>query len=292
MVGVISIMEKLNLIYIAPMGYSGSTLLDLLLNQHRQIQSVGEVMFFDEWIEKDLLCSCNKNISKCSFWDHVRKPLPSGFKLYGMNGKFETFSGFLSGDIEKYANRTYQLLKSVQEYSNVEYVLDSSKNIARLEKLAASSLINLKVIHLVRNGKDVVNSGFKEKKMPSFEDSIKTNAQPAYKMTLRWLLVNSRIEKICEKRNITHDILRYEDLISNPQKEMSRLFRFLDLPTMKINKHIDNENIHNISGSRWRYNKNLKIQNNYSKENSLETKDNLIFEIIAGFKYRKYGYTK
>ncbi len=49
---------EIKILYIAGMGHSGSTLLDILLNNHPKIFSVGDFLFFKEWIRKNYLCSC------------------------------------------------------------------------------------------------------------------------------------------------------------------------------------------------------------------------------------------
>ena len=49
-------MSKLKIVYIYSLGHSGSTLLDVILNQHSDIQSVGEIIFFDRsWYSRSLI---------------------------------------------------------------------------------------------------------------------------------------------------------------------------------------------------------------------------------------------
>lgn len=285
--------QKTNLIYIGPMGYSGSTLLDLILNQHEEIQSVGELIFYDRWRKDNLLCSCSKPMDECAFWNKVQKMLPDDFRLHGELNRLKTFTGldlFTKKTSSTYVEQTYKLVDKVSRISSVKYVLDSSKSVGRLEKLAeGKQVINLKVIHLIRNGKSVVQSSLKEKARPSYDNDQKTSTRSAYKTALRWFLVNRRMKKVINKFSLDSIEIRYEDLINDPQDELNRIFSFLDLEAMEITNTIDNSNIHNISGSRWRFDNQIEIVQTKQNHN-LSGYQNFIFNLIAGNLYKSYGY--
>lgn len=66
-------MEKIKLIYILRSGYSGSTILDLLLGSHSEIEGVGEFYHYDEVVKNNGICTCWRKINDCPFWSEVRK---------------------------------------------------------------------------------------------------------------------------------------------------------------------------------------------------------------------------
>jgi hypothetical protein len=55
------------LVYIAADSRSGSTLLDLLLGNHDQAISIGELRRLNDHYNKNLACSCNVHIRICPF---------------------------------------------------------------------------------------------------------------------------------------------------------------------------------------------------------------------------------
>ncbi len=69
--------QRARLLYIVSTNRSGSTLLDLLLGNHRQMVSVGEARRIDDWFKRDDLCTCGVPVSHCGFWRQVEQELAS-----------------------------------------------------------------------------------------------------------------------------------------------------------------------------------------------------------------------
>src|SRR5262245_54968891 len=61
-------------LYIMGRGRSGSTILDILLGNSSQIESVGELVFALSRADRDR-CSCGLMLSHCFFWRQVRSRL-------------------------------------------------------------------------------------------------------------------------------------------------------------------------------------------------------------------------
>ncbi len=70
-------MQKNTIIYIAGLGHSGSTILDLILGCHSDIVGLGEIMPFirrkDRTPDLNSTCSCGKKGYDCYFWSEVEK---------------------------------------------------------------------------------------------------------------------------------------------------------------------------------------------------------------------------
>ena len=62
---------QLNIIYIMGYGRSGSTLLDIILGNHSEIESLGEVAFLHQDLYQGGLCSCLNSYADCPFWSQV-----------------------------------------------------------------------------------------------------------------------------------------------------------------------------------------------------------------------------
>ena len=173
--------NKINLLYIGPMGYSGSTLLDLLLNNHKDIISLGELMFYDKWYDNNYLCSCNNKIQNCEFWCKVRNNLknPNRFKLDGIiTSKWANHYPYWKPNDYKsslFGAKQLELINYINKNIYNKYIVDSSKSIGRLKKLIASNLFNIKIIHLIRDPKAVAISNTNKKLRPSIGGYTKTS---------------------------------------------------------------------------------------------------------------------
>ena len=67
--------SKINLIYVASIGHSGSTLLESMLGAHSQIATCGEIHILPHEIaERSVMpCSCGKSIVDCQFWSQIQQ---------------------------------------------------------------------------------------------------------------------------------------------------------------------------------------------------------------------------
>jgi hypothetical protein len=223
----INIKEKIKVIYIAPFGHSGSTLLDITLNMHHDVCSAGEVMFLDKWKQNDLLCTCSKKMSECHFWDKVFQHLDNEFVLKGeVSRAVENLTPIVLENKSqkiKYAQRTYLLFKAIKKISGVNYIVDSSKVVGRLEILAASNLFDISVIHLIRNGEAVARSYKTSKIMPSYHYEKRTESSPQRKTSLKWYLSNKNLKRVLKKYKLKSIKVRFEDFTQNSISELGRL---------------------------------------------------------------------
>lgn len=59
------------LVYIASRGYSGTTLLDMLLNNHTDVSALGEVYLLSIYAKNNSKCTCGEALSDCNFWTKI-----------------------------------------------------------------------------------------------------------------------------------------------------------------------------------------------------------------------------
>ncbi len=287
--------KEIKIIYIAGLGHSGSTLLDVMLSQHPEIQGVGEVMFYDNWRENEYLCSCGELLKQCRFWREVADNLYThSFKLDGIvtTRRFNLFP--ISVEANKYlgySDRTYDLFCGITRASRKNIIVDSSKIIGRLKLLLADPRFDVNVIHLVRNGFAVVNSLGKEHPRPGTGGKVKTNPTSSPKAALRWVLRNRTISQLAKRGIIPHYLrVRYEDLCKNPKKVIQTICQFIGIDFDRNMINPGTGGIHNIGGSRWRYKNEVKIKLDEHWVNELYFRDRLVFQFIGGWLNHKYGY--
>jgi len=268
---------KIRVLYIASLGHSGSTLLDILLGQHSLLQSLGEVLFIDEWFERQNLCSCGEIIQDCPFWSSVTE------------GHFKPLGGIHSPD---YPLRSTELFRSIQKYCGPRILVDSSKSRHRLKRLLEDPRLEVRIVHLVRNGLAVVHSLGISRARPGNREEIMTPATPIFKAVFRWWYRNRAIERLLEGLPSEDYVrIRYEDLCRYTERELSRALSLMNLSVEPNMLAPQLENTHNISGSRWRFERQgftIKMSTRWQSETGLFRR--LVFAIFAGRLNRKYGY--
>ena len=291
-------MNELSVVYIVSLGRSGSTLLDLMLDRHSSIESVGEIAFFDQWIENNLLCSCGSPIEECNYWKQVASYLPDRepFRI-GRLSKLERTKSLLvrpnRQEAVAYSLPTYHLFRAILQHTSKSVIVDSSKRVQRLVYLLQSGLFDMRVIHLVRNGKAVVNSYKKAVARPGFGSEEMTKPMTALHTSTRWLVHNLRAQVLGKRLGPQRYIrVRYEDLATQRESEMQRICLRFGIPYEEALTAPTTRNIHNICGSRWRFSNQdvVKIELDESWKSGLPQLDRMIFTLIAGLLNRGFGY--
>jgi hypothetical protein len=291
------------MIYLLGCGRSGSTLLDLALGSHNRVASVGEIWYHQRWLQNNFECTCGAAIRSCDFWRTVTEKLRNVQSQGGVTpvqsrrAKVKALLQLLVGgklpsreQALGYALATYRLFKAVQDVSQKPIVLDSSKNPMRLLYLSASGLFNIKIIHLIRDGRAYLNSTRMPVKMPA-QGGQTSPAQNAWRASWRWLLTNALSSLLCSRLPKTSwCAIKYEDLASAPSGVMQRLCGFLNLKYSAELLEGDKPVAHNISGSRWRYQAGRSVHLDEKWRAELPAGRRMAFTILAGWLNRKYGY--
>lgn len=250
-------------LYIVGSGRSGSTLLDIVLGNHPDIQSTGELTNLTNtgWISQESLrgvakeklrsplCACGKRIDvsnvpvgveTCPFWSDVRREwiaLANQDDIESYPGLQEAFEGIKrwprlllekyrpSPQFQSYARLTRALFKSISVVSGKSVVVDSSKNPQRAFALTMSPGIDLRLVHLVRDARGVISSRRKTfKKDVDAGIGWDHNARPVWRSGLHWVHVNLRSELVRAQLGPGRsERLRYEDYLENTNKALTEI---------------------------------------------------------------------
>ena len=267
-------------------GRSGTTALATFLGNNNEIQNIGEMHQFFEYLEERKECSCGDQLQKCEFWDNKisNNLIQSSTKNRILSEKFESHSSivkhilqlFSKKEIEEYIEIHQQLLNTIQLDSEKTTLLDSSKYIGRALALDKLENIDLKVIYVVRDLRGVINS---------FSKNVQTSKSPLSTIVY-YLVVNSVSEfvaKILLRKKVVK--IRYEDLVNNPLQVFSRLETFLkmDLTDVK-NKIIDKQPFslgHIVGGNRLKKNKEIYFRKDVSWEDKFSLVARVSYYILA-----------
>lgn len=228
--------EKINLIYILGRAYTGSTLLEMILDTHPDIVGVGEMIFLKRIYNRqhEIQCSCLKKVEDCNFWTNVfneYKTINPGnnnnifdFRTsYSplKNGLKKLKNIFSDADIKRYGKKNYQFFNIIKNVSGKKYIVDASKDPFRLYMLKRSGLFNIKVIYLYRNGQASIDS-FKKRNSANFNIFNRM-----FYFVAGEILIRKTLKQGFKRQDYFG--LRYEDFTSNFNFEIIKLLDFLGL---------------------------------------------------------------
>ncbi|HDD44430.1 MAG TPA: hypothetical protein ENG63_06185 [Candidatus Desulfofervidus auxilii] len=190
-------------------------------------------------------------------------------------------------------NNYYRLLKTVKDLTKCKFIVDSSKLLSRLKIYIKSDLFEIYFIHLVRDGIAVTHSCSIPRIKPSYGENVFTPRVNPLRTAFRWTISNIAAEIIGKSNiaNLHYFRVFYEELSTDTENVMKRIYRWLGLnPSEAILTYPITENIHNISGSRWRFKKNVKIEFNKDYRKNIRLINKISFLLIGGFLNFRYGY--
>lgn len=303
--------DKVDLIYIASTGRSGSTLLEILLGSFDNVWTMGEVYVLPWEIQKEKgTCGCGEELNDCGFWAPIISQFKNILELNGYIHRFrddystskffrfrelinilfrvsisdkQVLSDFCS------ANRTlFSAVKrggSAYRNTKISYLVDSSKIFYRLFWLLHCESISTKVIHIVKDPRSFVYSKIKT------DNRRLEKLRRAFRMSVRYVIENHLIERIV--RNIPKEntlFVRYEDLAAHPEKKLEEIARWLNLKYQPdvITGFRSKEN-HGIAGNIMRHRMEGICLDEKWRQN-LGTILRRLVTVVTYFSARKYSY--
>jgi len=244
--------DKIQVIYIAGGGHSGSTILSVILGTSPEIFSAGELKFYNEhkvldhpmWEYIENVCMCGKDANDCPFWHEVKER---------SNRELDTFH--YSNIQEKVATAIkilwpfyhipkttkalddYTLIKNVYQEAlsdklTTRYILDSSKSVARLMHLQSHPLLDVKVIFLVRDGRGYANS------------YAKVYKKGFLRWIIQWVLNNILTLVYLKREKIDYYYLSYNALCKQSSKELTAIGK-------KFNVHIPENYVEIVKAQKY-----------------------------------------
>jgi hypothetical protein len=252
--------EPINLIYIASIGRSGTTLLESILGAHPDIQTCGEVHI---WPHEILMggvrpCGSGEYVQNDPFWQEMRnrvdpfsQPRPwihyfREFHNHGYTLRLKRLGDFLSGPLEpavqaqvdQYSANNVAMFQAFSDLTaevtgtTPEWIVDASKDPYRLLWLIRSGFFNLKVIHMVKNPPAFIYSVTKA--WLSSDDPLRDWKRLYYssRQSVAWTVQNALFSAIARTHLSTDEyrLVRYEDLASRAYGTVECICDFLDIP--------------------------------------------------------------
>jgi hypothetical protein len=312
-----SVEEPVTILYIVGFRRSGSTLLDIVLGNHSQIESTGELAEISRnyWIKNSTrYCGCGKRIHSCPFWSQVRQTwiervgADDAEKYAELQKTFHSYRTLPRMLLEKYKPssqfRAYSrlnraLFESIREVSGNPVVLDSSKNRVRALAFSMTPGVDLHLIHLVRDARGVAAS---QKK--SFQKDEKAGiprnyrARSIWNSIILWVAANLLSELVCsqvDRRKMVR--VRYEDFMSTPKEVLDNIGSLIHLDLAEVTETIAAGEAlqvgHNVGGNHLRMKDEVRVQPTAGKwDGALSAREQNVIWLLTGWLMRKYGYEK
>lgn len=302
-----------DLLYIMGHGYSGSTLLTFLLGSHPQIATIGELGIAEhakrQTTPEQYLCSCQAPVRECGFWRRVHREMGERghvFDVWDSDLDFRARGGGLSDvilravqrgpvlemarsagvrvvpgarrELARILSRIEALAETVTGIKGSRIFLDSSKRPERAVFMRRIRSFDLRVIHLVRDGRAVSWSNMKNL-------GLGPEAGAA-----SWLADNRASEQA--RRSFPADrwmTLRYEDLCADPPGALSRIYSFAGLPPgdgVPDFRGVE----HHVIGNRMRLSSTSEIRIDERWRTALTPDQRATVERLVAPLNRRYGY--
>jgi len=298
-------------IYIMGRGHSGSTILDLLLGNASQVQSVGE--FISGVDRYDALCACGQRFRECDFWKRVRREFEERTKI-----PWDEAAAFLKkqahvkrfvatllsrsrrADVAKLRMISDALSEAITRVSGKPYVLDSSKESTRALFLARH-VPEAKIIHLVRHPERVLASHYwRIERGEGFRFLRRTHTGTRWAplfltvAAIAWVvgnLIGEVVRLIAGSRVL---LVRYEDLCKQPRQELSKIGEFLEVDLSGVIRKIEGGEPlavrHSLAGNRIRRQDEVRFNPTVGGQRRLPSKYALLVKAVCWPLMLRYGY--
>lgn len=217
--------EKIRMIYITGGGHSGSTILSFILGTAPEVFNAGELKFFNA--HQDLrnkriqymknTCSCGEEALECPFWENVEERIEHPLNIFHQTSikerlwlALKILLPFYHFPLSEKKSDDYFLSETIRQEAcqikpSTSYLLDASKNLARLVYLNSHQSFNLKVIFLIRDGRGFVNSYHKAEGQ-------------FWRWVLEWIILNFLMLRYLNKEKVNFFHLSYDQFCTDPMK--------------------------------------------------------------------------
>ena len=232
------------IIFIASLIHSGSTLLALMLGGHSRLIGLGEISQVIKdgpvGLEKtrQVPCSCGQLMDACPFWSQITP-------------QFQSFQQ------TQFANRYQMVLNTFERVFGPEVIpVDSSKAISHLAKLHHQVNASIKVLYLIRDVRSFTISHLDDLKRKGGEQGWRQWVKRTAFYTFWWWYgENRRMQRFFAEQQIQVFQIGYEELCLYPELMLQKLCDFLGEAYEPAMLALQDSQSHIIRGNRMRYQK-------------------------------------
>ncbi len=305
-------------VYICSSGHSGSTLLDMLIGSHSNIESLGEISHLPKNIALNTMCGCGLAVDECDFWRKVlaRVEQQSNINIYSNPYEFDL--GYISpkvvidknqqtkiykisrkishvllyayyrfgiplhipvvGKFKRSLLNNIKLYQSVLVSSGANMVVDSSKAYLKGLGIYLNNKQETRIILLVRDGR----GGFYSNLKRGFDRKKSLDS---------WINYYNRalplLDKYVNREHLL--VVKYEDIAKDTENVMKRISNFLGVEYQRNMLDFSSKVHHITNGNNARF-KSSEIKYDNVWEKNLSDSDLAYFNAHAYRLNKRFGY--
>lgn len=295
----------MRVIYIAGYGHSGSTLLNILLGQLPEVMGAGELFRLAgaAWPRQEF-CSCGRSLPDCEVW----RTIVDRWSEHAGDGAVARYHGLQracerwllparrSALWQDYVGHTLGLLTAIQEVTGRTLIVDSSKVPGRARALARIPGIDLRLVHLVRDGRAVVWSMRRRlERDPRAGVQALKRERSVLRTALMWTGTNLIVEHASQALGGGRAIrITYEELMGDPGATLGRLGPLLEADLAPIAARLAaGEPLaagHVMAGNRLRMHGTLQLRPDHEWQRQLPADQQRLVERLCRPILHRYGY--
>jgi hypothetical protein len=305
--------NQVTVLYIMGLWRSGSTILDIILGSHAEVEGVGELRSLQAGWLAGAICACGASSSKCPFWSQVRERWAASIggdesgRLMALQDRFERSRSlptllaeglvWKSRTFREYARLLGALYLAIADVGGRKVVVDSTKYPARALALSRIHAVDLRIVHLVRDGRAVIWSWRRKANTDLRGNVLHVDADDVVReMTTSWIRANM-LSGLTRKLGRTPSLrVLYEDLMADPCAELARIGGLVGVDFTDVaNRLLREEPLevrHLASGNRVRTAEAIKLRPDLEWHDKLPEEDRREFWRRAGWLARRYGYAE
>jgi hypothetical protein len=305
---------RTEVLYVAGVARSGSTLLNLLLGRLPGHVDVGETFYlWDAGLVKNQTCACGQPFQECPFWLEVGERAFGGWDnldaqhVLALRNRVDatkrvaqvispvSWSADFDADLQEYQGYVAALFRAVSATADGAVVVESSKRPSLATILRRDPSIDLRLVHLTRDPRGVAYSWSRKVAVPPGGGSRAFMKQrPARQIARRWVTVNLMFE-VMARRGTPRLLLRYEDLAEDPHRWLAELAMFSGLDPDELPDPVEGAEglsfrSHAVKGGRIRFQKSLDIRLDERWRTEMDGRSRRLTEAITWPTRRLYGY--
>lgn len=303
----------------------------MLLNAHPEVCTAGELKATSLGDVSRYRCSCGQLIRQCDFWARVRRlladkgvefdvadaqtdfnsvaspyarrllrPLHRGSLLEGVRDLGLRLSPTWRRELAHRSRRNAALAETLAEATGARWIVDSSKVALRLKYLLRNPAFNVKVIHLIRDGRAVALTYTDPAELADAADpTLRGGGSGGDRRDERldiaaaareWRRSNEAAEAVLARlpRPQWRQV-RYEQYCADPAGTLSGLFEFLGVDPVAAKTDFRAVE-HHVLGNGMRLDSASEVRLDERWKASLSPADAAVFAAVAGKTNEAYGY--
>lgn len=200
--------------------HGAATITSIVLGQHPDVFPVGEMHNFPHHrhFKEDRICTCGRKSTECPFWLSVREQYASYEKL-------------------PEDDRLPRLYEIIARESGRPITAAVSHEIDRTARLCKVSTIDLRLVHVVREGRAVVNARLTDRTGNARSTGLRRLTR-TFRAARRWWHEYDELLAVEREMGPRAIRIRYEDLCRDPRATMRRIGDFLELDMGPIGERI------------------------------------------------------